>query len=131
MRSNCILLLERVSFENISFRFGKVGPNQLDDVSVEIEPGKFVGIVGQSGSGKSTLMKLLRGFGPDKGRILIDDYDISKVDLKSVRRQVGIVPQDSLLFEELLPITYLLTIHKLLPRPLLIVLVLPVLMISS
>ena len=93
-------IVGKVCFENISFRFGKVGPNQLDDVSVQIDPGKFVGIVGQSGSGKSTLMKLLpRLYDPDKGRILIDDYDISKVDLKSVRRQVGIVPQDSLLFE--------------------------------
>ena len=93
-------IVGKVCFENISFRFGKVGLNQLDDVSIQIEPGKFVGIVGQSGSGKSTLMKLLpRLYDPDKGRILIDDYDISKVDLKSVRRQVGIVPQDSLLFE--------------------------------
>jgi ATP-binding cassette subfamily B protein len=64
-----------------------------------VEPGTFVGIVGQSGSGKSTLMKLLpRLYSPDKGRVLIDDYDIDKVELYSLRRQVGIVPQDPLLF---------------------------------
>ena len=59
-----------------------------------------MGIVGQSGSGKSTLMKLLpRLYDVDSGRIFVDDYDISKVNLSSLRRQVGIVPQDSLLFE--------------------------------
>ena len=56
-------------------------------------------LVGPSGSGKSTLMKLLpRLYAPDKGRILIDDYDIAKVELYSLRRQIGIVPQDPLLF---------------------------------
>ena len=89
-----------VRFEEINFRFGPSGPYQLNDVSVNIPSGSFVGIVGQSGSGKSTLMKLLpRLYEPAKGRIFIDDYDIGKVDLSSLRRQVGIVPQDSLLFE--------------------------------
>ena len=89
-----------VRFENVRFRFGPSGPYQLDDVSVDISAGSFVGIVGQSGSGKSTLMKLLpRLYQPKSGRIFIDDYDINKVDLSSLRRQVGIVPQDSLLFE--------------------------------
>lgn len=89
-----------VRFEAIHFRFGSSGPYQLDDVNVEIPAGSFVGIVGQSGSGKSTLMKLLpRLYEPARGRIFIDDYDIGKVDLSSLRRQVGIVPQDSLLFE--------------------------------
>ncbi len=59
-----------------------------------------MGIVGQSGSGKSTLMKLLlRLYETESGRILIDGYDISKVELYSLRRQVGIVPQDTLLFD--------------------------------
>ena len=89
-----------VKFENVRFRFKDDGPYQLDNVSVDIPSGSFVGIVGQSGSGKSTLMKLLpRLYSPSRGRISIDDFDISKVDLSSLRRQVGIVPQDSLLFE--------------------------------
>ena len=89
-----------VRFEDIQFRFGSSGPYQLDNVNVNIPAGSFVGIVGQSGSGKSTLMKLLpRLYDPAQGRIFIDDYDINKVELSSLRRQVGIVPQDSLLFE--------------------------------
>ena len=65
-----------------------------------IDKGSYVGIVGESGSGKSTLMKLLaRLYKVEKGRISVDDYDISKIDLASLRRQIGIVPQDSLLFE--------------------------------
>ena len=89
-----------VRFESVYFRFGSSGPYQLDDVNVNINAGSFVGIVGQSGSGKSTLMKLLpKLYETARGRIFIDDYDISKVDLSSLRRQVGIVPQDSLLFE--------------------------------
>ena len=89
----------QVRFENLNFAFGPGKPDVLKDVNLEIKPGTFVGIVGQSGSGKSTLMKLLpRLYAPDKGRILIDDYDIAKVELYSLRRQIGIVPQDPLLF---------------------------------
>ena len=89
-----------VRFEGVSFRFGRTGAYQVENVSVSIPAGSFVGVVGQSGSGKSTLMKLLpRLYDPNKGRIFIDDYDIGKVDLSSLRRQIGIVPQDSLLFE--------------------------------
>ena len=90
----------KVKFENMRFRFAKQGPYQVDGVNLEIEPGSFVGIVGQSGSGKSTLMKLLpRLYEPNTGRILIDGYDINKVSLASIRQQIGIVPQDCLLFE--------------------------------
>ena len=89
-----------IRYEDVTFRFGDKGPNQVEKVSLSIEPGSFVGVVGQSGSGKSTLMKLLpRLYNVDSGRIFIDDYDISKVNLSSLRRQIGIVPQDSLLFE--------------------------------
>ncbi len=90
----------KVKVENLRFRFGKQGPHQIDGVDLEIPSGSFIGIVGQSGSGKSTLMKLLpRLYEPNEGRILIDGYDISKVNLSSVRQQIGIVPQDCLLFE--------------------------------
>ena len=90
----------RVKIENLRFRFGKQGAHQIDGVDLEVPSGSFIGIVGQSGSGKSTLMKLLpRLYEPSEGRILIDGYDISKVNLSSVRQQIGIVPQDCLLFE--------------------------------
>ena len=69
-------------------------------MSIDIKAGSFVGIVGQSGSGKSTLMKLIpRLYRLDEGSIYIDNYDIAKVELSSLRKQVGMVPQDSLLFE--------------------------------
>ncbi len=89
-----------VKFDNVSFRFAATGPLNLDGVKLEFSAGKFIGIVGQSGSGKSTLMKLLPRLYPlQSGRILVDDYDIAKVELYSLRQQIGIVPQDTLLFE--------------------------------
>jgi ATP-binding cassette, subfamily B, bacterial HlyB/CyaB len=89
-----------VKYENVSFRFTQNGPMQLANVSLEVPPGTFVGIVGQSGSGKSTMMKLLlRLYGVESGRILLDGYDIAKVELYSLRRQIGVVPQDPLLFD--------------------------------
>lgn len=89
-----------VQFEHVSFRFGNHGPYQLIDINLSVEPGEFIGIVGLSGSGKSTLMKLLaRLYEPNEGRIFIDGLDIGKVQLSSLRTQVGMVPQDSLLFE--------------------------------
>jgi ABC-type bacteriocin/lantibiotic exporter with double-glycine peptidase domain len=90
----------KVKFDNVSFRFAPSGALNLDGISLEFTAGKFIGIVGQSGSGKSTLMKLLPRLYPlESGRILVDDYDISKVELYSLRQQIGIVPQDTLLFE--------------------------------
>ena len=89
-----------VKYENVSFRFAATGPLQLSNVTVEFAAGKFVGIVGQSGSGKSTMMKLLlRLYDTESGRILVDGYDIAKVELYSLRRQIGVVPQDTLLFD--------------------------------
>ncbi|MEC4984757.1 MAG: peptidase domain-containing ABC transporter [Oscillatoria sp. PMC 1068.18] len=89
-----------VKYENLSFRFKHNGPLQLNNVSVEILPGQFVGIVGQSGAGKSTLTKLLvRLYDAEAGRILVDGYDVAKVELYSLRRQIGVVPQDTLLFD--------------------------------
>ncbi|MDX2099615.1 MAG: peptidase domain-containing ABC transporter, partial [Leptolyngbyaceae cyanobacterium bins.59] len=89
-----------VQFEQVSFRFAPNGPLQLENLTVTIPAGTFVGIVGESGSGKSTLVKLLaRLYSPTSGRILVDDYEIGKVQLDSLRHQIGLVPQDSLLFE--------------------------------
>ncbi|MFN9486784.1 MAG: peptidase domain-containing ABC transporter, partial [Cyanobacteriota bacterium] len=88
-----------VVFENVSFSFVPGGTEVLSSINLNIEPGTFVGVVGQSGSGKSTLMKLLpRLYAPSRGRILVDHYDIAKVELYSLRRQIGIVPQEPLLF---------------------------------
>ncbi|MEO0949236.1 MAG: ATP-binding cassette domain-containing protein, partial [Cyanobacteria bacterium J06641_5] len=90
----------RVKYENVTFRFKRSGPLQLNGVDLEVEPGTFVGVVGSSGAGKSTLTKLLaRLYEAEGGRILVDDYDISKVELYSLRRQIGVVPQETLLFE--------------------------------
>jgi HlyB family type I secretion system ABC transporter len=93
-------IVGNVRFDEVLFRFGTSGPWQLNGVSLDFKAGSFVGIVGQSGSGKSTLMKLLpRLYDLESGRIVIDGYDISKVELYSLRQQVGIVPQDTLLFD--------------------------------
>jgi subfamily B ATP-binding cassette protein HlyB/CyaB len=89
-----------VVFQDVEFRFSEGSPLVVNRVSFQVTAGAFVGIVGRSGSGKSTIMKLLpRLYEPESGRILIDGYDINKLQLSSVRRQIGIVPQDSLLFE--------------------------------
>jgi ATP-binding cassette subfamily B protein len=88
-----------VLFEDLNFSFTPGTPDVLKNINLHIKQGTFVGIVGQSGSGKSTLMKLLpRLYAPTQGRILLDKYDIAKVELYSLRRQIGIVPQDPLLF---------------------------------
>jgi len=89
-----------VKYEDVSFRFKDSGPMVLNNVNVEFEPGAFIGLVGQSGSGKSTMTKLLpRLYELEHGRIMVDGYDIGKVELYSLRQQIGIVPQESLLFE--------------------------------
>ena len=91
-------IIGKVQFENVEFSFDQKR-KVLNSVRLEIPAGEFVGIVGQSGSGKSTLMKLLpRLYEINEGTIKIDNYDINKVELYSLRRQIGIVPQDPLLF---------------------------------
>ncbi|MEM7591134.1 MAG: peptidase domain-containing ABC transporter [Cyanobacteria bacterium P01_A01_bin.83] len=90
----------RVKYDNLSFRFKNTGPLQLKNVTTEFAPGTFVAIVGESGAGKSTMTKLLsRLYEPEGGRILVDGYDINRVELYSLRRQIGVVPQETLLFE--------------------------------
>ena len=90
----------RVKYDNLSFRFKNTGPLQLKNVTTEFDPGTFVAIVGESGAGKSTMTKLLsRLYEPEGGRILVDGYDINRVELYSLRRQIGVVPQETLLFE--------------------------------
>ncbi|AFY99405.1 peptidase domain-containing ABC transporter [Calothrix sp. PCC 6303] len=89
-----------IKYHQISFGFRENGALQLANINLEIPAGAFVGIVGQSGSGKSTLLKLLpRLYEPKSGTISIDGYDINKVELYSLRRQIGVVLQDTLLFD--------------------------------
>ena len=89
-----------VSFQNVAFRFSDDSKkNVLNNISFGIDAGQLVGIVGLSGSGKSTLTKLIcRFYDANFGKIFIDDYDISKVDLYSLRNQIGYVPQSPMLF---------------------------------
>ncbi|QVV68767.1 peptidase domain-containing ABC transporter [Synechococcus sp. LA31] len=89
-----------VAFQGVSFRFDVDAPRVLHGIDLEVPAGTFVGLVGGSGSGKSTLLKLLpRFYKAEEGQVLIDGLDINKVELYSLRRQIGVVPQDSLLFD--------------------------------
>jgi ATP-binding cassette subfamily B protein len=89
----------KVEFDSVTFTYIPGQQPQLRNVSFEIPEGSFVGVVGKSGSGKSTVLKLLpRLYSPDSGRILLDDYEVAKVELYSLRRQIGTVLQDCLLF---------------------------------
>jgi ATP-binding cassette subfamily B protein len=89
-----------ISIQNLSFRYKPSSPLLLTGVNLEIPQGTFVAIVGTSGSGKSTITKLLaRLYTAEQGLVLIDGIDINKVELYSLRRQIGIVPQDTVLFD--------------------------------
>jgi HlyB family type I secretion system ABC transporter len=90
----------RIQYQDLSFGFRENGPLQLQNINLDIPAGTFVGVVGQSGSGKSTLTKLLpRLYEPQSGKIVVDDYDIGKVELYSLRQQIGMVLQDTMLFD--------------------------------
>lgn len=89
-----------ICFRNISFRYKSSSPLLLKGLNLTIPRGTFVAIVGTSGSGKSTLTKLLaRLYSPEEGVVLVDGIDVAKVELHSLRRQLGIVPQDTVLFD--------------------------------
>ncbi len=86
-------------FEHITFRYRLDGPEVLHDISLRVPAGQVVGIVGASGSGKSTLTKLVqRLYVPETGRVLIDGVDLTMVDVAWLRRQVGVVLQENVLF---------------------------------
>lgn len=89
----------RITLEHVSFRYSALRPMVVRDVSLEIEPGQFVALVGSSGAGKSTLAYLLLGlYPPTAGRVLYDGLDLARLDLRTVRRQLGIVLQQPYLF---------------------------------
>jgi len=83
-----------VSFDHVSFRYDADGPLILDDVSIQIRAGEFVAIAGESGAGKSTLFRLALGLErPSSGSVYFDDRDLQHLDLREVRRLIGVVPQ--------------------------------------
>jgi NHLM bacteriocin system ABC transporter ATP-binding protein len=83
-----------IELNNVSFRYQEDGPLILDNLSLKIEAGKFVAIVGPSGSGKSTIFRLLLGFEkPASGSVSLDGNNLSELDLRLVRRQLGVVLQ--------------------------------------
>ncbi len=88
----------KVEYCNVSFAY-KADERVLQNVSFLVQPGEAIALVGASGSGKTTLVNLLpRFYDPQDGQILIDGVDIQNVTLKSLRRQIGIVPQETILF---------------------------------
>ncbi len=88
-----------VEFQNVSFAYHRGGRLVLDNISFEMKPGMVVAVVGHSGAGKSTLADLIpRFYDPTSGCVLIDGIDIRTVQIASLRRQIGIVPQETLLF---------------------------------
>ncbi|MEP0176519.1 MAG: ABC transporter ATP-binding protein/permease [Paraglaciecola sp.] len=90
----------KISFTNLEFSY-LADRTIIQNISFDIEPGQKVAVVGESGSGKSTLVKLLfRFYDPSKGSISIDGQDISQVNQASLRQAIGIVPQDTVLFND-------------------------------
>jgi subfamily B ATP-binding cassette protein HlyB/CyaB len=89
----------RITLDNVVFRYRPEAAPVLNGVGLEVRPGEVIGIVGRSGSGKSTLTKLVqRLYVPEQGRLLVDGIDISLIDAAQLRRQVGVVLQENLLF---------------------------------
>jgi len=88
-----------ISIVNLSFRYGTERADVLKDINLDVPAGQVIGIVGRSGSGKSTLTKLIqRLYRVERGQILIDGIDIGQVDTTWLRRQIGVVLQENILF---------------------------------
>ncbi|WP_233356641.1 type I secretion system permease/ATPase [Pseudomonas mangrovi] len=88
-----------VEFDQVHFRYRPDGSEVLRGISLTIQAGEVIGVVGRSGSGKSTLTRLLqRLFTPERGRVMVDGMDLALADVSSLRRQIGLVLQDNMLF---------------------------------
>ncbi len=93
----------RIAFDNVHFRYRPDTPEVLKGITLDIAPGEVIGIVGRSGSGKSTLTKLIqRLYVPERGRVLVDGLDLTLADASSLRRQIGVVLQENVLFNRTL-----------------------------
>ncbi len=94
-------LMDHISFENVSFSYEEGGPHVVRNVSFATKKGEVLAIVGSSGAGKTSLVNLIpRFYLPSSGQITIDGHDISRVALPSLRRQIGLVTQETVLFED-------------------------------
>ena len=90
----------RLTLQDVRYRYTEGERPALDGITLDIRPGETVAFVGSSGSGKSTMLNLVLGFlRPEGGRILLDGVDMESLDLRSFRRFVSVVPQESVLFE--------------------------------
>jgi ATP-binding cassette subfamily B protein len=90
-----------IEFKNVSFSYGEEGPPALQNISFRLPPGRKLAIVGRTGSGKSTLVNLIpRLFQPTSGKILIDNIEIERIPLSTLRGNIGYVPQESFLFSD-------------------------------
>jgi subfamily B ATP-binding cassette protein HlyB/CyaB len=89
----------RITLDEVAFRYRPDGPEVLKNIRLDIAPGEVIGIVGRSGSGKSTLAKLIqRLYVPERGRVMVDGIDLALADASSLRRQIGVVLQENVLF---------------------------------
>ena len=89
-----------IELSNVYFRYTDTMPYVVDGMSLKIRSGEYIAIVGKTGCGKSTLVRLLLGFEtPEKGAVYFDGKDLTKLDLRSLRRRIGVVTQDGSLFQ--------------------------------
>lgn len=98
-RSTMPSLRGQIAFEQVCFRYRPDGNEVLRSVNLVINAGEIIGVVGRSGSGKSTLTRLLqRLYVPERGRVMVDGMDLALADVSSLRRQIGVVLQENMLF---------------------------------
>lgn len=101
MREESTPVKGKIEFKNVSFRYPDTGIEAIKDLSLKVNPGEVLAIMGRTGSGKSTIANLIcRLFDADEGKVLIDDTPIEDLNLYDLRRSIGYVPQDVFLFSE-------------------------------
>lgn len=89
----------RFEFKDVKFKYNNASNNILHELNLVVEPGETIALVGESGAGKSTILNLVIGFNfATEGRVLVDGKDMSKIDLRSYRKHLAVVPQTSILF---------------------------------